>query len=98
MASSDNILSTSMHYSCAPLIFILQTLAFAIQQKWNILSSALFIVGILLDIVYVIIIYGLPETSTNPAKVHCISKWCILTEFAALIIPSTSVVLFVYNL
>lgn len=94
----NNVLSTTMHYACAPLIFCVQTLAYCIQQRWNAHSTLMFCVGMLLDAVYVVILYRLPETSDDASKVHRISLICICTEFAALIVPCFAVVAFVYNL
>jgi len=94
----SNYLTFCMHYSCAPLIFVLQTLAYCIQSSWSALSIALFTVGIIIDIVYVVIIYALPEHSDDVKKVHRISLICILCEFIALSIPCFSVVLFLWNL
>merc|ERR1712154_743697 len=45
----NNILSTTMHYACAPLIFCVQTLAYCIQQRWNNHSIFMFCIGMLLD-------------------------------------------------
>eukprot|EP00488_Nonionellina_sp_1-RS-2012_P003697 TRINITY_DN7986_c0_g1_i1.p1 TRINITY_DN7986_c0_g1~~TRINITY_DN7986_c0_g1_i1.p1 ORF type:complete len:109 (-),score=12.74 TRINITY_DN7986_c0_g1_i1:51-377(-) len=92
------ILATTMHYSCAPLIFVLQTLAYCIQQQWSTFSMVLLCIGIVLDIFYAILLYRLPETSNDLKKVHRISLLCIMAEFAALVIPSFAVVLFLLSL
>ena len=94
----NNYMSTFCHYSCSPLIFILQTLAYAIKQEWDPLSISLFTIGLILDIFYVTILYRLPETSKDLKEVHRISFMCIISELAALIIPCFSVVAFIYTL